>query len=60
MGFANFVKQVLKTLFGYGGGFLSGFAGIMVFGQGNSVIGAILMIVGFLLVLFGIYSEKGL
>lgn len=60
MSFVSFLKQVLKMLFGYGGGFLLIIAGIFTFSQGNGVIGGILTVVGFLLALFGVYSEREL
>jgi len=60
MGFGTFLKQVGKVAFGYGLGFLLSIAGIMTYSFGNTGTGAVLFIVGAVLVLFGVYSEKGL
>lgn len=47
-------------LFGYGGGTLLILIGIFMMSVGNTIMGGILGIVGFVLMLFGIYSERGL
>lgn len=60
MSFVNFLKGFLKIALGYvGGGFLL-FAGMMAFVYGDDIIGTLLAVVGFILILFGVYSERGL
>lgn len=60
MGFGAFLKQVGKVAFGYGLGFLLLISGIMSYSFGNAATGTALFIVGIVLLLFGVYSEKGL
>jgi hypothetical protein len=58
MTFIGFVKQVVKMLFGYVGGFVSLLVSVGLFAQGNSILGAIFFVVAFILGLFGIYTER--
>ena len=59
MSFIESLKQVGKIGVGYlGGGFLM-FAGLMLWVQQQSLaVASLLLIPGFLLLLFGVYSER--
>ncbi|WP_312908483.1 hypothetical protein [Natronosalvus caseinilyticus] len=58
MSFVRFLGWVAKLAFGYIGGFFLVFAGIMIAAQGSSIIGGLVGLAGFVLMLFGVYTEK--
>jgi len=60
MGFLSFLGQVVKILFGYGLGFLLMIGGVGALGQGYNIIGGLVALFGFVLLLFGVYSEREL
>lgn len=60
MSFTTFLVQIVKMLAGYVGGAILFFAGMMGYGTGQTTIGAILVLVGFVLFVFGIYNQKAL
>lgn len=60
MSFASFLLQFLKVAAGYLGGFIFLFVAGAAFVQGNENIGTAFALLAFVMILYGIYSEKGL
>lgn len=60
MSFVNFLKSVAKIAFGFIGGFILLFAGIMTAAQGEQGIGYVAAFVGIILILYGVYNEREL
>lgn len=59
MSFVAFLKQVGKMALGYLGGFFLIMAGVLIAAQGSTLLGGLVTLAGFVLALFGVYSEKG-
>lgn len=58
MSFVSFLKQVGKMGIGYGLGFLLLAFGLFAYSMQDNPLGILLAIIGFVLLLFGVYTER--
>ena len=58
MSFVNFLKQVGKLAVGYLGGAFLLIVGLIAMSFGSGISGGLVAIIGFVMLLFGVYTEK--
>lgn len=58
MSFGQFLANVGKMAFGYVGGFVLFLTGSLTYSVNGSILGVIVAILGAILVLFGVYTER--
>lgn len=60
MSFTTFLAQVGKIALGYGAGMLLIIGAVSASAMGRTSMAAVMGLIGIILLLFGVYSERGL